>query len=97
MDASKPVVILVHGLWMKGLEMTWLRSRLRDKGYPVRQFQYHTTSQTLADKCVSLKKAIRREHGKVALIGHSHITMLFAPAVAEQCDAFLRNARFARD
>ncbi len=71
MDASKPVVILVHGLWMNGLEMTWLRSRLRDRGYSVRQFQYHTTSQTLADKCRRLKQTILREHANVALVGHS--------------------------
>jgi hypothetical protein len=68
---SKPAVILVHGLWMKGLEMTWLRSRLRDHGYSVRQFHYHTVSETLADKCKSLRKFILLEHGEVALIGHS--------------------------
>jgi hypothetical protein len=68
---SKPTVIFVHGLWMKGLEMTWLRSRLRDKGYSVSQFQYHTVSQTLADKCRRLRRHILREQSPVVLIGHS--------------------------
>jgi len=69
--AEKPAVVMVHGLWMKGLEMTWLRSRLRDHGYSVRQFHYHTVSQTLADKCRSLRQFVLREPGPVALIGHS--------------------------
>lgn len=51
--------------------MTWLRSRLRDHGYTVQQFQYHTVSQSLTVKCRSLRKTIRREGGEVALIGHS--------------------------
>ncbi len=69
--AAKPTVIFLHGLWMKGLEMTWLRSRLRDHGYSVRQFHYHTVSETLADKCKSLRKFILPEDGPVALVGHS--------------------------
>ncbi len=68
---SKPTVIFVHGLWMKGLEMTWLRSRMQDRGYPVSQFQYHTVSQTLSDKCRRLHQHILREAGPVVLIGHS--------------------------
>lgn len=68
---DKPVVILLHGLWLNGLEMTWLRNRLRDEGYSVRQFQYHTVSQSLAVQCESLRKFILREDGAVSLIGHS--------------------------
>jgi len=56
---------------MKGLEMTWLRSRLRDQGYPVAQFQYQTVSQTLADKCRRLRQFILARQGPVVLIGHS--------------------------
>ena len=62
-DPQRPTIIFAHGLWMKGLEMTWLRSRLR-------------------------------ESVPVALIGHSHTTMLFAQDVVEQCDYFLRNGAF---
>lgn len=69
--AAKPTLIFAHGLWMKGLEMTWLRSRLRDRGYPVAQFQYHTVSQTLADKCRRLRQFILGRQGPVVLIGHS--------------------------
>ncbi len=69
--SAKPAIIFAHGLWMKGLEMTWLRSRMRDRGYPGSQFQYDTTDDTLADKCNSLRQRILSEAGPVALIGHS--------------------------
>ena len=69
--ADQPTLIFAHGLWMKGLEMTWLRSRLRDRGYPVAQFQYHTVSQSLADKCRRLHQFILSHPGPVVLIGHS--------------------------
>lgn len=69
--SDRLTIIFAHGLWMKGLEMTWLRGRLRDRGYGVSQFQYHTVSQTLADKCRRLRDAILAEAGPVALVGHS--------------------------
>lgn len=68
---QNPALIFVHGLWMKGLEMTWLRSRLRDRGYSTTQFQYDTTAESLADKCGRLRQRILLAHGPVALIGHS--------------------------
>lgn len=38
----REVVVTLHGLWMTGLEMALLRSRLRDCGYTVRPFSYHS-------------------------------------------------------
>lgn len=68
---QQPELIFVHGLWMKGLELTWLRNQMRDRGYSTSQFQYHTTSQSLADKCRRLRQRILLADGPVALIGHS--------------------------
>jgi len=68
---QQPTLTFVHGLWMNGLEMTWLRNRLRDRGYTVNQFRYRTGSQTLADKCQRLREHILALQGPVSLVGHS--------------------------
>jgi len=35
-------IVLVHGLWMNGLDMLVMRQRLARAGYRTRQFSYHT-------------------------------------------------------
>jgi pimeloyl-ACP methyl ester carboxylesterase len=68
---ARPTVILVHGLWMKGLEMSYLRRCLRELGYPVEQFRYRTVASNLASNCTRLRAFIQRHNHPVALIGHS--------------------------
>ena len=48
-------VVLVHGLWMTGLEMHWLGGRLEECGYNVHYFHYS-----------SLTKSPRESAGKLA-------------------------------
>ncbi|AOU99759.1 hypothetical protein BI364_14270 [Acidihalobacter yilgarnensis] len=50
----REVVVTLHGLWMTGLEMHLLRTRLRRRGYVVHAFRYpsvrhspHTNAQAL--------------------------------------------------
>jgi pimeloyl-ACP methyl ester carboxylesterase len=46
--ASADIVVLIHGLWMTGLESMWLRSRLHaDHGFRTEQFSYHTVDDGL--------------------------------------------------
>ena len=48
-------VILVHGLWMNGLELAMLGHRLRhEHGYDVRTFSYPTMSGSVPDICRDL-------------------------------------------
>jgi pimeloyl-ACP methyl ester carboxylesterase len=52
---SGETVILVHGLWMNGLELTMLGHRLRhEHGYAVRTFSYPTMRGSVPDICRDL-------------------------------------------
>jgi hypothetical protein len=47
-------VILVHGLWMNGLDMTLLRRRIAAAGYATHQFRYPTVRQSPAENAHDL-------------------------------------------
>jgi pimeloyl-ACP methyl ester carboxylesterase len=67
-------VVLVHGLWMNGLEFGALRHRLkRDHGFDARTFSYPTLQGDPATVCAELAAFARRvaEGGRVHLVGHS--------------------------
>ena len=71
--AGDPVV-LVHGLWMNGLELGVLRSRLqRAYGFDVHVFSYPTLHGDAAEICGELAEfAARAGRGSpVHLVGHS--------------------------
>lgn len=51
---EKPVVIFVHGLWMNGLELTWLRRQVAKAGYRTRQFIYSTVRRDLSHNAEAL-------------------------------------------
>lgn len=65
-------VVLVHGLWMNGLESAVLRSRLRSAGLDTAQFSYRSVraslaenAQRLADFCDTL------DAGTLHVVAHS--------------------------
>lgn len=65
-------IILVHGLWMTGYEMSLLKKRLRSRGYTVHQFRYRMVTRDLAHNRDRLRDFIARQQtDKVHLIGHS--------------------------
>ncbi|MGH8282561.1 MAG: esterase/lipase family protein [Gammaproteobacteria bacterium] len=68
----KETVVLVHGLYMTGLELGLLRLRVSQAGFETHQFHYHTVlepvranSQRLADYIAGLSAAT------LHLVGHS--------------------------
>jgi len=65
-------VILVHGLWMTGLEMTLIKLRLQDQGYIVHQFSYRMVRKSLEENCLLLRDFVM-EHtlGTTHVIAHS--------------------------
>lgn len=68
---SGSTVILVHGLWMSGVELTWLRQRLEGFGHAARKFSYPTLTANLDTNRRSLREFILGQAGPTALIGHS--------------------------
>jgi len=71
---SGETVILVHGLWMNGVELSVLGQHLRrDHGFAVRTFSYPTLHGDAAEVCGELAKfgASVAEAGRVHFVGHS--------------------------
>ncbi len=70
-------VILVHGLWMTGLEFLWMAHGLRQKGLQVWTFRYPSVRSNLMDNARRLarfhEQVTSRENSppKIHLVGHS--------------------------
>ena len=65
-------VILVHGLWMTGLELRWLGRQLEQCGFTVRYFRYSSWSGSLDRAAAGLRRfAERQGGGRIHLLGHS--------------------------
>ncbi|MDG1462479.1 MAG: alpha/beta hydrolase [Gammaproteobacteria bacterium] len=64
-------IILIHGLWMTGFEMAWLRRQLRIKGYKPIRFSYRMLSRSLDFNIEKLREIIDQQSGPVDLVGHS--------------------------
>jgi pimeloyl-ACP methyl ester carboxylesterase len=66
------LVILLHGLWMRGFTLTMLRHRLQRAGYAVESFDYASVTST---PDVGVERLVRRVHeaknGKIHFVGHS--------------------------
>lgn len=65
-------VILVHGLWMNGLDLALLRWRLKDAGYRTYQFSYRSAHGTLKQHAQRLRAFIDGTPGEVVhIVAHS--------------------------
>jgi len=65
-------VILVHGLWMTGVELSLLGWRLKRCGFEVRYFRYRSWRGTLDEAALCLGKLVGKTAGeRVHLVGHS--------------------------
>lgn len=65
-------VILVHGLWMTGIELRVLAHGLRHRGYETSQFVYKTVADSIEDNVSRLRacaEAVSASH--VHLVAHS--------------------------
>ena len=69
---SGETVILAHGLWMTGSEMSLLKRRLRKAGFHVVQFRYRMVTRPLAHNSEKFAAFIRQHAtGTTHIIGHS--------------------------
>ena len=55
---AEEMVILVHGLWMNGMDMTIMRQRLAHSGYRSHRFSYHTLRHSPLQSALELQRAI---------------------------------------
>ncbi|MGH8120128.1 MAG: esterase/lipase family protein [Gammaproteobacteria bacterium] len=51
----KETVILVHGIWTNGLEMSLLGARLEHAGFAPRRFSYHSVLSTPVENALALQ------------------------------------------
>jgi pimeloyl-ACP methyl ester carboxylesterase len=92
---ASEVVVLVHGLWMNGLELSMLGHRLRhEHGYDVRRFSYPTLHGDAADVCRDLAAFAEAAAGgpRVHFVGHSLGGVLVHRMLSECGDRFDGNA-----
>lgn len=65
-------VILLHGIWMRGITLLPLARRLRHAGYSVETIDYASVFRGIAPAVASLRERMRRsEADAVHLVGHS--------------------------
>jgi pimeloyl-ACP methyl ester carboxylesterase len=81
-----PVVVLVHGLWLNGLEFFLLRDRLRRAGFRPSVFRYHSMNATLAAAADRLAGRLRTLGGAVHVVAHSLGGLVACEACARHPD-----------
>lgn len=65
-------ILLIHGIWMTGIEMGRLRCWLSGHGFDVEIFRYHSLRRTPEENAEQLQQFItRRQYACVHLVAHS--------------------------
>lgn len=64
-------VIVIHGLWMTGLEASVLRGRLAERGFGVEQYHYRSATVDVETVVRELHARILAVPGPAHLVGHS--------------------------
>jgi len=80
-------VVLVHGVWMTGLEMRPLARRVRACGYDTVMFGYRSLLQPLARNAARLVERVRQQDAStVHLVGHSLGGLVILQALQDHPD-----------
>ncbi|GAB3026199.1 alpha/beta hydrolase [Oleiagrimonas citrea] len=64
-------LILLHGLWMRGIALLMLRRRFESEGFEVDVFDYLSVAAPLERTLERLRKQLRETPGTVHVVGHS--------------------------
>ncbi len=67
---SQPLILL-HGLWMRGITLAVLQRRLESVGYRVETLDYLSVATPLENTLESLRRRMRAHAGGVHVVGHS--------------------------
>ena len=78
-------VLLVHGLWMRGITMRWLATRLRSRGFDPRTFEYFSLLQDTDAVVARLADALL-QRPRTHVVAHS-LGGLLALRAAERVGA----------
>ncbi len=71
-EQNRELVVLVHGIWMTGLEMSLLALRLRSAGFATERFFYHSLFSTPAQNAERLNRFLQQQKAKsIHLVAHS--------------------------
>ncbi len=71
-EQNRELVILVHGIWMTGLEMSLLALRLRSAGFDTKRFSYHSLFSSPAQNAERLNRFIQQQQVMtIHLVAHS--------------------------
>ena len=71
-ESERELVVLIHGIWLNGLEWLPLRRRLRRSGFDCRIFHYPSVRRPPAANAARLAAFIARQKaGRVHLVAHS--------------------------
>jgi pimeloyl-ACP methyl ester carboxylesterase len=69
---ARPLVILVHGVWMHGAVMELQRIYLAQQGFDAQCYSYHTVGPTLTDNALQLAEfAQAQDAPQIHWVGHS--------------------------
>lgn len=74
MSAKTPseTVVLIHGIWMTGLDMSLLQHRLRRCGFKTVRFSYPTVRCSLKDNAARLQRFVQTLDAEIVhFVGHS--------------------------
>jgi pimeloyl-ACP methyl ester carboxylesterase len=77
-------VVLVHGLWLNGLEFFLLRDRLRAAGFEPVTLRYSSTQVTLEDAAAQLGERLRSFGGPAHVVAHSLGGVIALEALANE-------------
>jgi len=64
-------VILLHGLWMRGIALAMLRRRFENEDFEVDVFDYFSVAAPLKQTLERLRKRLGQAPGTVHVVGHS--------------------------
>jgi pimeloyl-ACP methyl ester carboxylesterase len=71
-SGAREPVVLVHGIWMTGLEMRWLGRRLAARGFLPSHFHYRSTRRPPEENACRLGHYLQGlELDRLHLVGHS--------------------------
>ncbi len=69
---NKEAIILVHGIWMKGIELLYLRFKLWRQGYRVYQFHYPSLFKTPEQNAEKLTQFVSEvDEAVIHFVAHS--------------------------
>ena len=73
MSNKKPeAVVFIHGLFMNGWDMAFMRNRIEDAGFVAHQFSYSSTVSSIDEVVQELYDFVEEiDAGKIHYVGHS--------------------------